>query len=228
MKIVGVTLAIAMIALTAQAMIINGTDEDVSMPPVSSDQTQTESKKVLPNFNFKDLPDVLRLQALVGGQEHLEFENIASKEGDISLSATFGTAMGIIEAGYDEKGLKTVLDVVDEALDVAGVDAFVSFDDARQLGNTLGLLSQIFSHPDTGKMSWDLFLKSEAGKLAAEIKKGIDNGTIAVKDGTISGSDLVKAIEKAIITPRIENTLRKMIKDLNIPLQENLPKTPQN
>jgi len=225
MKIAGVTLAIAMIALTAQAMVINGTDEDVSMPPVSSDQTQTESEIVSPHFDYKDLPDVFRLQALVGGQEHLKFESIG---GDILLSASFDTAMGIMETGYDEMGLKTALDVVDEALDAVEVDTYVSFDEARDLGKVLGLLSHIFSHPDTGKMSWDLFLKSQAGKLAAVIKEDIDNGKIAVNDGAISGSDLEKAIVKAFVIPRIENRLREMIKELNIPLQENLQKIPQN
>ncbi len=228
MKIAGVTLAIAMIALTAQAMVINGTDEDVSMPPVSSDQTQTESQtmeKTIPTFKMDDLPPFLRLEALLGTQEHFKFERTG---GDILWSASFDTAMGIMETGYDEMGLKTALDVVDEALDAVEVDTYVSFDEARDLGKVLGLLSHIFSHPDTGKMSWDLFLKSQAGKLAAVIKEDIDNGKIAVNDGAISGSDLERAIVKAFITPRIENRLREMIKELNIPLQENLQKIPQN
>ncbi len=212
-----------MIVLTAQAMIINGTDEDVSMPPVSSDQTQTESEIISPHFDYKDLPEVFRLQVLVGSQEHLKFESI---EGDIPMSASLITAMGIMETRYDEVGLKTALGVIDEALDAVKVDTYVSFDEAQDLGKVLGLLSHIFAHPDTGKMSWELFLKSQAGKLAAEIKKGIDNGTIAVNDGTISGSDLEKAIVKAFIIPRIENRLQNIIKELNIP--KNLQKIPQN
>ncbi len=219
MKIVGVTLAIAMIALTAQAMVINdGTGTvglEVGNIPISSDQTQTESEIISPYFDYKNLPDVSRLEALVGNQEHLKFESIG---GDIPMSASFPTAMGIAEAGYDEIGLNTTLQVVDEALDNLGLDVQVSFENAPDLGKVLGKVSQVLAHPDTGKMTWELFTKSQAGKLAAEIKKGIDNGTIDVKDNTISAADLTTVLKKTFLN----NETTELIEKLKNPPQKLL------
>ena len=214
MKIVAIILSIAMTAVIAEAINLEIIENDY-MPPLSSDQTQTDSGEVvLPNFDYNNLPDVARLQALVGAQEHFKFE---STGGDMPTSASLDVAMGITEAGYDEVGLKTALGVIDEALDAVGVDAYVSFDDAHLLGRTLGILSKVLTPNDEKHLNQrqlTYFLKHQTGKLATEIKKGIDNGKIAVNEGTISSADLIKAIDKAFIMPRIEDIIEEVIKEL--------------